>query len=119
MDPVKASNKLLSVANKTAQDVVTDYLRVLWNYTLEGIRNYREDFDPDVFSFRLVLTVPAMWSPQAKERTLQAAKDAGIPGKIILVSEPEAAALATLKEKSKEGTLKVSVQETMQANRTH
>ena len=41
-----------------------------------------------------VLTVPAVWSDKAKDATLKAALNAGIPHQdITLVSEPEAAAL--------------------------
>lgn len=47
---------------------------------------------------RFVLSVPAVWSDKAKDGTLRAAIQAGIPGKdVSLVSEPEAAALYTLR----------------------
>jgi len=51
---------------------------------------------------KVIMSVPAMWSPVAKEKTLQAAKQAGLGDNVILVSEPEAAALATLKEREEE-----------------
>ncbi len=57
---------------------------------------------------QVVLTVPAMWSHKAKDKTLKAAKAAAIPGEIKMVTEPEAAALATLKDKAEAKTLKVS-----------
>ncbi|KAM5379619.1 hypothetical protein ACJZ2D_003813 [Fusarium nematophilum] len=46
-----------------------------------------------------VVTVPAIWSPKAKQATEQAAAIAGFCGnqRIQLISEPEAAALYTLK----------------------
>jgi hypothetical protein len=46
-----------------------------------------------------VVTVPAIWSPKAKQSTEQAAAMAGFCGnqRIQLISEPEAAALYTLK----------------------
>jgi molecular chaperone DnaK (HSP70) len=48
-----------------------------------------------------VLSVPAMWSPQAKDRTLRLARAAGYgvvgnENSIRLVSEPEAAAIYTI-----------------------
>ena len=106
VEPVKVSNKLLGKVDKTAQGVVADYLRLLWEYTLNDIRKFHPDFQA-IFALRVVLTVPAVWSHAAKERTSKAARLAGLPEDITLVTEPEAAALATLKEKAEEKTLKV------------
>jgi len=93
----------LEKLGKTAQDAVTDYLRLLWSYALEHIRKHIPKDDDDNQSPKVVITVPAMWSDAAKELTRQAAEDAGIPGDISLVSEPEAAALAEFKDKVKKG----------------
>ncbi|KAL8708386.1 MAG: hypothetical protein Q9225_007610 [Loekoesia sp. 1 TL-2023] len=106
VEPVKNSNTLLRKVEKTAQDVVADYLKLLWTYTIEDIRKHHPDYE-EIFVLRVILTVPAIWSPAAKDRTLQAAKKAGMPEDIQLVTEPEAAALATLKEKADENLLKV------------
>ena len=106
VEPVKDSNTLLRKVDKTAQGVVADYLRLLWGYTLDDIRKFYPDFQ-EIFTLRVVLTVPAVWSHAAKDRTSQAARIAGLPEDITLVTEPEAAALATLKEKAEEQTLKV------------
>ncbi|KAM0796671.1 hypothetical protein BDR22DRAFT_866080 [Usnea florida] len=106
VEPVKDSNTLLRKVNKTAQAVVADYLRLLWDYTLDDIKKFHPDYQ-DIYALRVVLTVPAIWSPTAKDKTLQAARIAGMPGNIRLVTEPEAAALATLKDKAEDNTLKV------------
>ena len=106
VEPVKDSNTLLRKVQKTAQEVVADYLKLLWEYTIDDIRKFHPDYQ-NIFSIRVVLTVPAIWSPAAKDKTQQAAKLAGIPGNIQMVAEPEAAALATLKDKVEENTLKV------------
>lgn len=106
VEPVKDCNTLLRKVDKTAQEVVADYLKLLWDYTIDDIRKFHPDYK-DIFSLRVVLTVPAIWSPGAKEKTLQAAKIAGMPGEIKLVTEPEAAALATFKDKAEENQLKV------------
>lgn len=106
VEPVKNSNTLLRKIDKTAQEVVADYLKLLWDYTIDDIRKLHPDYK-DIFALRAVLTVPAMWSPAAKDKTLQAAKIAGMPANIKLVTEPEAAALATLKDKARENQLKV------------
>lgn len=48
---------------------------------------------------QFVLTVPAVWSDSAKHATLQAAEKAGMGNRheLKMISEPEAAALYTLK----------------------
>ena len=103
--PVKDSNTLLKKLNKTAQEVVADYLRFLWEYTIKDIEELNA-LSIQLFELRVVLTVPAVWSYMAKERTSQAALLAGMP-KNTLVTEPEAAVLATLNEKAEGQTLKV------------
>ena len=107
-EPVVTSRQLLGTLNKTAEDVASDYLRLLWQYTKEDIRKVKGDAWEDVYDVRVVLTVPAIWSPKAKDTTLKVAKAAGLPESISLVSEPEAAALAVLKDKTEDdGSLKV------------
>lgn len=107
-EAVSDSTTLLRKVQKTAQEVVADYLKLLWEYTIEDIRKFHPEYEC-IFSVRVVLTVPAMWSPAAKDKTRQAAILAGIPGTIQMVAEPEAAALATLKDKVAENMLKVCV----------
>ncbi|KAF7866851.1 hypothetical protein EAF04_005692 [Stromatinia cepivora] len=55
------------------------------------------------------VTLPAVWSEEAKDATLKAAKNAGLgkrPGdEIYTIAEPEAAAIATLKEYAKSDAL--------------
>lgn len=106
LEPVRKSNALLTKLQKDADEVVTDYLRFLWDYTKNDIRKYHDDFE-EIYSLNVVLTVPAMWSPAAKEKTRQAARAAGMPENIQLVTEPEAAALATLKDKAESNELQV------------
>ncbi|KAL8759425.1 MAG: hypothetical protein Q9199_000795 [Rusavskia elegans] len=106
VEPVKNSNRLLTKVDKKAYEVVADYLKLLWEYTLDDIQKFHPTFR-EIFALRVVLTVPAMWSPAAKDKTLQAARLAGMPSPIKLVTEPEAAALATLKDKAADNTLKV------------
>lgn len=103
---VRDSDTLLRKLGKTAQEVVTEYLKLLWEYTLNDIKKFHPTYQ-DIFELRVVLTVPAIWSHAAKQKTLQAARMARMPGDIRLVTEPEAAALATLKDKAEENSLKV------------
>lgn len=97
-----SSRNLLGKLNKKADDVAVDYLRMVWQYTKDDIQRKQGDNWETIYKLRVVLTVPAIWSAGAKERTLSIAKAAGLPEDISLVSEPEAAALAVLKEKNDE-----------------
>ncbi|KAI9271848.1 hypothetical protein BDA99DRAFT_569620 [Phascolomyces articulosus] len=77
---------------------VADYLRCLHEHTLQEVeRSFAKNYLPD--TFRYCLTVPAVWSDKAKNSMRQAAIQAGLitpsdpTDRLILVSEPEAAAL--------------------------
>lgn len=109
MDSIKQSTKLLEVVNKTPEQVAGDYLGLLWAYTKEDIcRCHGNDWE-EIYSLSVVLTVPAIWSAVAKDRTLSAAKAAGLPHNILLVTEPEAAALAVLQAKAIDAELQVRI----------
>ena len=75
VEQVKNSNTLLRKLNKTAQEVVAEYLKLLWDYTLNDIKKFHPKYQ-DIFGLRVVLTVPAMWSPAAKHKALQATQEA-------------------------------------------
>jgi hypothetical protein len=94
--------KLLALLGKTAEDAAADYLRLLWQYAKDEISKIRGDDWADIYTLKAVLTVPAIWSPSAKDKTQRIARKAGLPGNVSLVSEPEAAALAVLKEKAED-----------------
>jgi molecular chaperone DnaK (HSP70) len=61
-------------------------------------RRYGETF-MSLTKVQFVLTVPAVWSDSAKDATLKAAEKAGMGKRheLQLISEPEAAAVYTLK----------------------
>ncbi|KAF9961370.1 Heat shock 70 kDa protein 12A [Mortierella alpina] len=79
-------------------DAISDYLHALHEYAAEKILL---EFGPSYSrkSFRYCLTVPAMWSDKAKDVMRKAAVKANLitetdhPERLMLVSEPEAAAL--------------------------
>lgn len=80
-------------------DAVTDYLTKLQQHTTTQLcRRYGDNFRGQT-KVEYVLTVPAVWSDAAKNATLLAAERAGMGTRydIKLISEPEAAALYTLK----------------------
>ncbi|KAK4987678.1 hypothetical protein LTR50_004425 [Elasticomyces elasticus] len=89
----------LRKCDKTVMDAVTDYLTQLYKHTMETLtRRYGESFMATT-PVEFVLTVPAVWSDAAKNATLQAAERAGMGrrNELRLISEPEAAAVYTLK----------------------
>ncbi|KAI9271861.1 hypothetical protein BDA99DRAFT_433353 [Phascolomyces articulosus] len=82
----------------TPVQAVADYLLELHEHTLQELsRSFARNYHPDTFCY--CLTVPAVWSDKAKNLMRQAAIQAGLitpsdpPDRLILVSEPEAAAL--------------------------
>ncbi|KAI1107360.1 actin-like ATPase domain-containing protein [Jackrogersella minutella] len=85
--------------NKTVVDAVSDYLTEIYKHTMDTLtRRYGESFMAST-NVDFVLTCPAVWSDAAKNTTLQAAERAGmgLQADIQMVSEPEAAAVYTLK----------------------
>ncbi|KAI9821960.1 MAG: hypothetical protein M1827_002542 [Pycnora praestabilis] len=83
----------------TAADVVRDYLTALYQHTMTTL--YRR-FDRGVMQLTkvdFVLTVPAIWSDAARKKTEDAAIRAGMGNEhgLELLSEPESAAVYTLK----------------------
>lgn len=88
--------------------VISDYLRYLHRSIYKEIKNAlgdKVDFEKKKESFRYCLTVPALWTPEAKSVMREAAIVAGIINKddhvdrLVLVGEPEAAALYAEKMK--------------------
>ncbi|TKA62967.1 hypothetical protein B0A49_11022 [Cryomyces minteri] len=89
----------LRKCDKTVMDAVSDYLTQLYKHTMDTMtRRYGESFMA-ITKVEFVLTVPAVWSDAAKNATLQAAERAGMGNRheLKLISEPEAAAVYTLK----------------------
>ncbi|KAL8798869.1 MAG: hypothetical protein Q9182_006325 [Xanthomendoza sp. 2 TL-2023] len=102
VEPVVTSSKLLGVLHKTAEEIAADYFRLLWQYIKDDIQRVKGDNWKSIYTLKVVLTVPAIWSATAKERTLNAARAAGLSDNLMLVTEPEAAALAVLKDRNEE-----------------
>ncbi|GAN09730.1 chaperone protein [Mucor ambiguus] len=79
-------------------DVIADYLRAFHLHVCtELLKGFAGNYDQS--RFRYCLTVPAMWSDRAKATMREAALRAGLinntdhPDRLMLISEPEAAAL--------------------------
>ncbi|CAP65369.1 uncharacterized protein PODANS_6_8790 [Podospora anserina S mat+] len=101
--------------NKSAIDIVSLYLRHIWNHATQRIM---ETISKDMVcssKLEIVITLPAIWPAYAVGRMRQAARIAGMlgdrdPGPTILtfVSEPEAAALATLSDMQGRHDIKIA-----------
>lgn len=95
--PSVTTKLLLIKSRKDVVQVAGDYLRQLVDQVREILLR-RFGKASESMDLRFVLTVPAVWSDKAKDGTLRAAVQADIPAnQISLVSEPEAAALYTLR----------------------
>ncbi|KAL5344946.1 hypothetical protein ACLOAV_009899 [Pseudogymnoascus australis] len=95
--PSVRSKKILTMFGKDPVSVASDYLRELLA-VVKGTQTRRlgETYVRSA-KFRIVLTVPAVWSDKAKDATLRAAEDGLGDHQLIMISEPEAAALHTLR----------------------
>ncbi|RFN53030.1 hypothetical protein FIE12Z_2613 [Fusarium flagelliforme] len=107
------TKNLLRVLEKDPVDVVGCFLRKIWNHAIDSIRRSVGLELLQKSRFHVVITLPAMWPPYAQQRMKQAARSSGILdarrcGETTLrfISEPEAAALATIKDLSKRSTMK-------------
>ncbi|KAJ3961879.1 hypothetical protein N0V92_001443 [Colletotrichum tropicale] len=102
---IAIAQKLMDDANKAPTDVISGYLRRLWNHSIECIGDSISKELVKMCKFHVVITLPAIWPDYAKARMRKAAKDAGIlkhrpagPTHLSFISEPEAAALATMRD---------------------
>ncbi|UKZ77425.1 hypothetical protein TrVFT333_005146 [Trichoderma virens FT-333] len=102
---IQAAQKSLKESNRRVVDVISDYLRELWKHSIVNIRRAIGGQLVDISRFKVIVTLPAIWPAYAQLRMLEAIEKAGIletraAGDTILefLSEPEAAALATIKD---------------------
>ncbi|KAL7936286.1 HSP70 family [Trichoderma chlorosporum] len=102
---IQAARKALKEANKSAVEVISDYLRELWKHSIANIKRAIGPQLVDISKFKVVVTLPAIWPAYAQIRMEESIKKAGIldartAGATILefLSEPEAAALATISD---------------------
>ena len=81
-------------------DVIARFLGHIWQHALEEIAR---EIEVGVLPLRVAVTIPAIWPNYAREKMKAAVKKAGILAhrpvgktRLILVEEPEAAAMCTL-----------------------
>lgn len=91
--------------SKTPQDVCADFLSKVYLHMLEKISDQIGEEFLRSTPMDCWLTVPAVWSDKAQDLTMAAAKAAGFGSRagdnIYIIPEPEAAAIATFKSKTK------------------
>ncbi|MCJ1345236.1 hypothetical protein MMC31_003442 [Peltigera leucophlebia] len=99
------ARKVLRESQKTATDLIADYLGALWKHILDTIHKARGKSVIDAMTFHVVITVPAIWKDYARQGMEKAARKSGIrdprlagPTTLTFAPEPEAAALASLCE---------------------
>lgn len=101
VDP-KSTELLLNRQRKEAIYVAADYVRLLWEHVKNQIINEHSKATYDFAEKSIVFTVPAVWSEMAKHNTYLVAVGAGLASKDLklqTISEPEAAAIAVLKDR--------------------
>lgn len=102
-DHVKDARRALETLEMSSVDVISAYLEHVWKHCIEKLKVAEGEETVDTSCFHVVFTIPAMWPNYARQRMKQAVEQAGIlkrrqAGRTVheFVSEPEAAALATL-----------------------
>ncbi|KAK4199934.1 hypothetical protein QBC40DRAFT_307057 [Triangularia verruculosa] len=114
-DRVKQAGAYLRKHNKTALEVIGLYLRHLWNHATQRITETVGRATVNSSKFDVLITLPAIWPVYAQHRMRDAAKIAGIlgpwdagPTTLTFLSEPEAAAIATLSDMQDRCDIKAS-----------
>jgi hypothetical protein len=97
----KYPNKLEEAPHyeKKARDLAIDYLTSVRKHVIKKLREKYGRTAFDALKVEWIITVPAVWSPEAKHATRECAGAAGM-GKgdsLLMTSEPEAAAVFALK----------------------
>ncbi|RFU72728.1 hypothetical protein TARUN_9531 [Trichoderma arundinaceum] len=104
---LKAARTSLEKADTHVVDAISDYLRELWQYSISCITRAEGESMVDLSAFRIIVTLPAIWPAYAQFRMKEAIEKAGVLSfrsaaetTLEFISEPEAAALATLQDMS-------------------
>lgn len=93
---------------RDAPGVCEDFLRGVFEHVSARLRREMTDLTFENTPMECWITLPAIWSDEAKDATLQAAKRAGFGNRpadeVFTIAEPEAAAIATLNNYSGPGS---------------
>ncbi|KAL2060170.1 hypothetical protein VTL71DRAFT_9565 [Oculimacula yallundae] len=86
------------VQSEESERLTTDYLAQLYSHLMYTLEQRFGTAIVRSMNLEFCITVPAIWSEAAKQKTLEACQNAGLESsaEILLVSEPEAAAVSAL-----------------------
>ena len=107
VDPIP-TNRLLEDLGLSPLEAATTFLRLFWQHVEQQIIREHSEQTYKLAEKHVVLTVPAVWSDAAKQNTFNMAEGAGLGRKdlnLSTVAEPEAAAIAVLRNRSRAETL--------------
>lgn len=114
-DQYKEAVSISQKLGKTGVELIAEYLKQIWLHTLDVIERSDGREFLELCAFKIVVTLPAIWPEYTKMRMTKAMKKAGILGardagqsSLRFVSEPEAAALATITDLGSRPNLQVS-----------
>lgn len=100
---IKDARSALQNLDLSPVEVISTYIKHVWEHCIEELKVEEGEETVDTSRFHIVFTVPAIWPDYARQLMEQAVKKSGIlkrrpAGRTEheFVSEPEAAALATL-----------------------
>ncbi|KAL4730235.1 hypothetical protein ACLX1H_002268 [Fusarium chlamydosporum] len=109
---LQEARRLKNQAGKEPIEIIASFLRKLWDHSIESIRRAMGADLLKRSKLQVVITLPAIWPPYAQQRMKQAAQQSGIldgrsagPTNLQFISEPEAAALATIRDMGKRSTV--------------
>lgn len=114
MSHLTTMREMVKESGREVVDIVADYLRLLWEHSLDEIAGTVGREQRDSTPLTVVVTVPAIWKDYSKSRMRLAVTKAGIlddrsvgPTLFHFASELEAAALARLTDLTQFGCIKV------------
>lgn len=82
--------------NFSGEKLCTDYLSALRKHTEEVLKHKLPQSILKSTPVEYIITVPAVWSDIAQAKTRSCAEDAGMGKQLMIISEPEAAAIYAL-----------------------
>lgn len=100
---IQNARAALRALDMSPVEAISAYMELVWDHCIQKLKVAEGEETVDTSRFHVVFTVPAIWPNYARKLMAQAVEQAGILKKRTIgrteydfVSEPEAAALATL-----------------------
>jgi hypothetical protein len=114
---LQEARRLKNKVMKDPIEIIASFLRNLWDHSTESIKRAIGADLVRRCKLQVVITLPAIWPAYAQQQMKQAAQQSCIMDRrsagattLHFISEPEAAALATIKDLSKRSTINVWAQ---------